>query len=66
MRSSSDRERSQLARLLEKNTEISKELERLRSDYNLMDAKVILLCKFSLKIFHFIMYCISILFLVKM
>jgi len=39
MRSSSDRERSQLSRIIEKHALMSKEMEKLRSDYNLLEAK---------------------------
>ena len=40
MKTNSEREKSQLSRILEKHTEVIKELDKLRSDYNLMEAKV--------------------------
>ena len=40
MRSNSEREKSQLSKILEKHALITKELEALRSDYHLLEAKV--------------------------
>lgn len=39
LRSSSTKDRAHLSRVIEKNSGVSKELEKLRSDYNLMEAK---------------------------
>ena len=46
MRSSSDREKSQLSKMLEKHALLTKELESLRSDYHLLEAKVNIILSF--------------------
>lgn len=40
MRRSTNRDRDQMTRLMEKNTEVKTELDKLSSDYNMLEAKV--------------------------